>query len=69
MHHSGHCGYYLQFSQIIAIYLLLSQYLYIYKMIIPNQALLELKSDYLNLAQCWLYALLYYHRVYPSSAF
>lgn len=33
------------------------------------QHIKELKDDYLNLAQCWLYSILYHHQIYPPESF
>ena len=34
-----------------------------------QQALHETKTDFLNVAHCWLYAVLYYHQICPPTVF
>jgi hypothetical protein len=34
-----------------------------------NEHLQTLRNDFLNLAQCWVYCVLYYQQIYPPTAF
>ena len=29
----------------------------------------ELKTDFFNIAKCWVFSILYYHQIYPKSIF
>lgn len=34
-----------------------------------NEYYLSVKNDFMNLAQCWFYSVLYYQEIYPPTAF